>query len=93
MDSDYEIQRLRDWRHEADATLLAFKWRIEQLEKIVRELGPKLDRMARSDEIADAVAERVRGDRRVKFTRWQTVFGLIATAAAVADTIAHLPHG
>jgi hypothetical protein len=94
VDVEHELQRLRDWRHAADGTLVAFKLRIEQLEKVVASLTPKIDRLARADEIAEAVRLKLDGAQRVKFTRWQVLGGLIVAAAAVADTIARFTqHG
>lgn len=88
MDSDLEIQRLRDWRHKADKTLLAFEWRIKEVERVLAVLTPKLERIARADEIAEAVSEKLNGRQRVRFTRWQVLGGLVVALAAVADTVA-----
>lgn len=83
MDDHGEIGRSRDRLHKIESTCLAIEWRVKVIEATLRELEPKVDRLARADEIAEAVRQRIGTDRRVRFTRFQR-FAAYAAALVVA---------
>lgn len=88
---DGEIQRLRDWRHDkVEPFMVSTEWRLKEMERLLREMGPKLDRVARADEIAEAVSQRMGEDRTVRFTHWQRLGGFLLGMIALGDLIANL---
>lgn len=63
------------------------------MERRLEKLEPVVERIARADELAEAVAARVGRQRRVKLTRWQTIGGWVVALAAITDTVSRfLPH-
>lgn len=93
MDRDYEIERLRDWKHDyVDPTLVAFKFRIELTEQEQSRLDERLSRlwrtvndMVEADKIADAVAKKVQKRNKLELTLVQRFAGAIIFGIAVAD--------
>lgn len=96
-----EIVRLRDWRHDvADPKLSAAIARAMQLAKdldVVRrrldEVEAKVERMARADEIAEAVTDHARKSRRGILNAWEKiVLGAAALAGVVNIVLNSLHH-
>jgi hypothetical protein len=97
---DQELVRLRDWRHNvATPALVAAREQLKQttadLHMVKRRLDDveqRLNRMARADEIAEAVTERLaenteqsRKIRRGRLNAWeQIVVGTAAVAGSVS---------
>jgi len=87
--ADDELIRLRDWRHDvAMPAIVAAREQIKQLAADCRQMSLRLDemelrieRMARADEIAEAIQEHSRGFRRGFLNAWER--GLIVAAAVV----------
>ena len=88
-----EVIRLRDWRHNVVApALIALSMQVEQLRKEVAELRPRVEAMARADEIADAVAEHMRANRRGLLTTGEKLGGLAVGVAAIVSVVAPYLH-
>jgi hypothetical protein len=87
VDSEAEITRLREWRHSTEKTLLALGWDLKDLRREFAAIAPEVQRLARSEEIAAAVAAKLRSQRTFRLTRTQRVMGYIGLAAVIADTV------
>lgn len=72
-----------------NATLTAHGLLLTESRRILDELSPKVERMARAEEVAAEVKKVLRDERRVRFTKWQQLAGLVAVATAIADTVSH----
>lgn len=72
-----------------NATLTAHGLLLTENRRILDELSPKVERMARAEEVAAEVKKVLRDESRVRFTKWQQLAGLVAVATAVADTVSH----
>lgn len=72
-----------------NATLTAHGLLLTENRRILDELSPKVERMARAEEVAAEVKKVLRDERRVRFTKWQQLAGLVAVATAIADTVSH----
>lgn len=68
--------------------MLAVSWQLKSIEDRLKVIQPKVDAMARADEIASAVNDRLGRDRRVRFTRWQRLGGYVIVLATVGDAVA-----
>lgn len=71
------------------ATLAAHTLLLAENRRVLDELSPKVERLARAEEIAAAIKKVLRDERRVRFTKSQQVVGLIALAVGIADTVSH----
>jgi len=95
-DGDYdhaEILKLRDWRHDVVMPELAsLRGRLTAAEAKVNELEPQVERMAKADEIADAVTEHMRSARRGLLTTGEKLGGLAVGVAAVVSVVLQLLH-
>lgn len=93
--SDHEdVIRLRDWRHQVvTPELAALRERESELRRRMDAIEPKVERMARADEIADAVSERLHERREVVFTVWQKVGAALVGGIAIADFVRSLVMG
>lgn len=76
-----EIERLRTWKHDTNVRLAAVEWQLTTLLEQGEKLSAQVESMAREDQIAAAVAERLKGQRGVSFTTLQKVF--VAAVASV----------
>lgn len=72
-----------------NATLTAHGLLLTESRRILDELSPKVERMARAEEVAAEVKKVLRDESRVRFTKWQQLAGLVAVATAIADTVSH----
>lgn len=72
-----------------NATLTAHGLLLTENRRILDELSPKVERMARAEEVAAEVKKVLRDESRVRFTKWQQLAGLVAVATAIADTVSH----
>lgn len=75
--------RSRERLHKIESTCLGIEWRLKVIEAKLTEIEPKVDHLARADEIAEAVRVRIGSDRRVRFTRFQR-FAAYVGAAVIA---------
>ena len=93
-DGDHEeLLRLRDWRHEVvTPALAANREQLKQHERRLAEVEPQLARMAKADEIADAVTEHMRSARRGLLTTGEKLGGLAVGLAAVVSVVLQLLH-
>lgn len=71
----------RDWRLDA-----LDKWR-EQVDERISALEGDVERMNRSDQIADAVADRMKRERRYVLTTFQKLIVTIVGAITLADLV------
>lgn len=90
MDSESEILRLRDWRHdEVDPLLRAHMLRIELLEADMKTLKPSVASMLEDDRIEKGVNLRIRNEHTLRFTRLQRfgalALGLVSLAGVVSN--------
>lgn len=72
--------------------MLAVAWRLKSIEDRLKVIQPKVDAMARADDIAAAVNDRLGRDRRVRFTRWQRLGGYIVVLVTVGDAASRFLH-
>lgn len=92
MSLEDEVYRCRERLHKQQSTLTALDLLMDQLRREYDVTALAVDRMARADEIAAAVAKQVNNERRVRFTWIQKACGAIGVAAAVADAVANFLH-
>lgn len=93
-----EILRLRQRAHAAEASLRALVWRLKSVETRTRELHNSIgrirrevDEMRHAEEIAAAVAEKMRQEaahRNALFTTWpRKIAAVVVGALVVADSL------
>lgn len=88
-----EVIRLRDWRHgTVSPSLTAVTMQLAQLRREVDELKPRVEAMARADEIADAVTAHMRSHRRGLLTTGEKLGGLAVGIAAIASVVSQFLH-
>lgn len=87
MDDHAELQRSRDRLHSIEKSITAIKWRLESIEGRLVKIEPQVERMARADDIAEAVKQRIGTDRRVRFTQRQQILAAMVAAGAFADPV------
>jgi hypothetical protein len=95
-----EVVRLRDWRHSVvtpglSAAIARAVKLAEDLEVVGRRLDDveqRLNRMARADEIAEAVAAKMSATRRSLFTTGEKVGAFTVGALGVASLISQWLH-
>lgn len=92
MPFDAEFNRARERIHSLEKSVLALEWRIKGMEGRVEEMSPQIERLARAEEIAVAVAKQIRTNRTVRFTRTQQMFAAISVMAVIADTVSRFVH-
>lgn len=87
--SDHEeLLRTRARIHKMESTLIAIKMRLDQMSAELHELGPRVDRLARNDEIAEAVAKTLKARGDVIQIRWiGKLVGLLVALAAVGSFV------
>jgi hypothetical protein len=91
--ADDELIRLRDWRHGVVAPQLeSLRLKVDMALERLDKLEPQVARMARADEIADAVTEHIRASRRGLLSTGEKVAGLAVGAVALANLIAQFVH-
>ena len=95
-DGDYdhaEIEKLRNWRHDVVMPeLVSLRGRLTAAEGRLTKLEPEVARMAKADEIADAVTEHMQKARRGLLTMGEKLGGVLVGVAAVASVIVQLLH-
>lgn len=89
MELEQEVLRCRDRIHKLQTTVSALELLHTQLRKDFDPVKLEVAAMARADEIAVQVAKRLNDERRVRFTKWQQLAGLVSIAAVLADTASH----
>lgn len=72
-----------------NATLTAHGLLLTETRRLLSELSPKVERMARADEVAAEVKKVLRDERKVRFTKGQQIAGFVSLAALIADTVSH----
>jgi hypothetical protein len=95
-----EVVRLRNWRHDvATPALVAAREQLKQLSADLAMVGRRLDdveqrlnRMARADEIAEAVAAKMSATRRSLFTTGEKLGAFTVGALGVASLISQWLH-
>lgn len=95
MDIDFEIVRLRDWKHDkVDPALTAFFARIRLLEKNqdrlehrLTRVAKKVDDMIEADKIAEAVAKRVQKRNRLELSIAQKIGGTLLFIVTLTDLL------
>lgn len=81
-----EIEKLRNWRHdEVIPALVSLRGRIQAVEVTLHEIEPRLERLARADEVAAAV-------RKTIWRAAAVVSGVIGVVAAILTAIAAYLH-
>ncbi len=80
-DLDLAVLRLA-WRLDA-----LDQWRAETVDPSLVRLDVKLRDIVKADEIADAVAEKMKAQGRIQLTRVQTVIAACAAVAAILSPI------
>lgn len=91
MDLEHELLRARERLHKVESSVLAVDLNVKNLRRVVDEIVPKVNHLARADEIAEAVAQRVDSQRQVTFTavqKWTAVIGLLLLAIDVGTRLA-----
>lgn len=88
-----EIDRLRQWRHdEVTPALIVFRETLKLHTDRLDRLEPLVDRMARAEEIGEATAKAIRGQRRSILRVWDRFPSWIAATAAVGSFIYLIVH-
>lgn len=94
MDSDGEILRLRDRVHGVEGSVVALEWQIRGLQewrgetrRLLDELAESLDGIVKQDELADALAARMRRQHTLQLTILQKVIAGVVGLTAFADAI------
>lgn len=86
-----ELRRLRDRIHDIESRLRASELLTTALVRNGEKYAPLIDQMIRSDEIADAVADRLKNEHQKMFTFGQKViiglFSLVVGGATIGDFI------
>ena len=86
-----ELERLRNWRHDvAMPELASLRGRLQSLEGRMADIEPQVERMAKADDIADAVTEHIQASRRGLLSTGEKLGGLAVGVAAVASVIVQL---
>ena len=94
-DSDHdEIIRLRERLHTVESTVIGIqylvadlgKWR-DEVRNRLDTLSEQLDNLVNADEIAQAVATRMRSTRTIHLTFVQKSVGLIAALTAIVASL------
>lgn len=87
-----EITRLRDRMHNVESKLSGLEWFINDYKEFRRETRHQLseherqlDELVKSDEIAEAVAEKMKENGTVRLTKAQTWIAALAMLAAFAS--------
>lgn len=89
MNLDYEMQRMREWRHDTDKVLWAQNALLRQLTEDVAAIKPTVESMARSEDIAVEVARRLRNAHKITLTRWQRIAAFALAAIPAMDIASH----
>jgi len=87
-DSDLhdELLRARDRLHKLEGSAVALATRLRTLERRMDDLEPKVTRMEKADDIADAVAAKMNGVRGEMFTGLQKLgLGVFLVASPVVS--------
>lgn len=83
-----EILRTRARIHKMESTLISIKMRLDQMSAELHELGPRVDRLARNDEIAEAVAKTLKARGDVIQIRWiGKAIGVVVALAAIGSFV------
>jgi septal ring factor EnvC (AmiA/AmiB activator) len=85
VDDHNEIGRARERLHKIESTCLAIEFRLKAIEHKLIVIEPKVDQLARADEIAEAVKQRIGSDRRVRFTRFQRLAAYLGALVIALD--------
>jgi hypothetical protein len=93
-DGDHEeLLRLRDWRHEVVTPALAAAGALLKVhEDRLAAIEPRVAALARADEIADAVTERMKAARRGLLTTGEKIGGALVGLASVAAVVSQWFH-
>lgn len=84
---DPEILRLSDRVYELAGHVQANRLLAEEALKRVLDMEPKVSALARKDEIAEAVAQRLKTERRLVLSVGQKLGGALLGALIVADFV------
>ena len=93
-DGDHEeLLRLRDWRHEVVTPALAAAGALLKAhEDRLSAIEPRVNALARADEIADAVTKRMQEARRGLLTTGEKIGGALVGLASVAAVVSQWFH-
>lgn len=93
-DGDHEeLLRLRDWRHEVVTPALAAAGALLKVhEDRLSAIEPRVNALARADEIADAVAAKMQATRRSLFTTTEKIGAAIVGALTIASLVSQWFH-
>lgn len=86
---EHEAQRTRERLHKLESSLIALNLNVKALRATVDAIGPKVDQLAKADEIAAAVSEHMSRNRKGVFSRNQRVVGYLGVALVAADLVSH----
>lgn len=86
-DDHAEILRARDRLHRLEAAVAANTMRVQALQPRMDKVEVKVEALARADEIAGAVADKLHERRAQLFTVPQKVAAALVGAVAVADFV------
>jgi hypothetical protein len=83
-----ELVRARERLHKIEATLVALRVKIDLMHRRVDHLEPKVERLSRHDEIAQAVAQKLKERGDVISINWMyKLAGLLIAACAVVGVV------
>lgn len=95
-----EILRLRDRAHDLANSLVAAQYQIATLNEWRRDIDAwkrdveeQIDKIVKAEEIAEAVADRIRSDRSFQFTIVQKLAASLVGAVMVAGAVKALVFG
>jgi uncharacterized protein YigA (DUF484 family) len=92
-DLERELLRARDRLHRLEKSEVAIIARVQRNEKRIDDLVPRVEALARADEIADAVAHAMANRRGLMLTRWQKWVAIGGGLAVAASEIVRVVTG
>lgn len=73
-----QVRALVEWRQDASRELRDLEGRVKRMETAVERNSRVVDKFARKEEIADAVAERLEGMSARRLRWWPILLGVVA---------------
>ena len=94
-DLDYEVTRLRDWRHNTDKALWGvgesvkdlMRWRKEEVNPQLKAHEQAIQNLLHTDEIAEKVSDAMKGRAKLELTVLQKLGAILIGAIAIADFV------
>lgn len=82
-----EILRLRDRMHAVEGKAAALEWLVDDLREWRAQARTQLEDLVKADDVAEAVAERMKRDRALGLTFVQKAAAFVVGAVLLADSV------